>query len=69
MDRGVAVMVMAVVGGLIALQPAINAGLGRATGNIAAAFVSFAIGTPGSPSDPDDGRHQFISRRRLRSPG
>ena len=45
MDRGVAVMVMAVVGGLIALQPAINAGLGRATGNIAAAFVSFAIGT------------------------
>jgi transporter family-2 protein len=45
MDRGVAVMVMAAVGGLIALQPAINAGLGRATGNIAAAFVSFAIGT------------------------
>ena len=45
MDRGVAVMLMAVVGGLIALQPAINAGLGRATGNIAAAFVSFAIGT------------------------
>lgn len=45
MDRGVAVMLMATVGGLIALQPAINAGLGRATGNIAAAFVSFAIGT------------------------
>ncbi len=45
MDRGVAVMLMAAVGGLIALQPAINAGLGRATGNIAAAFVSFAIGT------------------------
>lgn len=36
---------MACVGGLIALQPAINAGLGRATGNIAAAFVSFAVGT------------------------
>jgi bacterial/archaeal transporter family-2 protein len=35
---------MAATGGLIALQPAINAGLGRATGNIAAAFVSFAIG-------------------------
>lgn len=33
------------VGGLIALQPAINAGLGRATGNIAASLVSFAIGT------------------------
>jgi transporter family-2 protein len=45
MDRGVAVMVMAAVGGLIALQPAINAGLGRETGNIAAAFLSFAIGT------------------------
>jgi len=36
---------MAAVGGLIALQPAINAGLGRSTGNLAAALVSFAIGT------------------------
>ena len=36
---------MACVGGLIALQPAVNAGLGRATGNLAAALVSFAIGT------------------------
>ena len=45
MDRGVAVLLMAAVGGLIAMQPAINAGLGRATGNIAAALVSFAIGT------------------------
>jgi bacterial/archaeal transporter family-2 protein len=45
MDRGVAVILMAAVGGLIALQPAINAGLGRATGSIAAAFVSFAVGT------------------------
>ena len=45
MDRGVAVILMALVGGLIALQPAVNAGLGRATGNIAAALVSFAIGT------------------------
>jgi bacterial/archaeal transporter family-2 protein len=44
MDRGVAVTLMAVVGGLIALQPAVNAGLGRATGNIAAALVSFAVG-------------------------
>ena len=33
------------VGGLIALQPAINAGLGKETGNIAAALVSFAVGT------------------------
>lgn len=38
-------MAMAAVGGLIALQPAINAGLGRATGNLAAALVSFAVGT------------------------
>jgi uncharacterized membrane protein YdcZ (DUF606 family) len=45
MDERVAVAAMAGVGGLIALQPAINAGLGRATGNIAAALVSFAIGT------------------------
>lgn len=45
MDRGLAVLLMAMVGGLIALQPAVNAGLGRATGNIAAALVSFAIGT------------------------
>ncbi len=36
---------MAMVGGLIALQPAINAGLGKETGNIAAALVSFAVGT------------------------
>jgi bacterial/archaeal transporter family-2 protein len=33
------------VGGLIALQPAINAGLGRATGNVPAALVSFLVGT------------------------
>lgn len=38
-------MVMALVGGLIAAQPAINSTLGRATGSIAAAFISFAIGT------------------------
>jgi len=36
---------MALVGGAIALQPAINAGLARATGNLAAALVSFIIGT------------------------
>lgn len=38
-------MGMAITGGLIALQPAINAGLGKATGSVAAAFVSFAVGT------------------------
>src|SRR3982750_4188956 len=45
MDRGAAAILMALVGGLIALQPAVNAGLGKATGNIAAALVSFAVGT------------------------
>ena len=45
MDRGVAVILTAVAGGLIALQAPINAGLGRATGNLPAALVSFAIGT------------------------
>lgn len=44
-DRGLALILMALTGGLIAMQPAVNAGLGRATGNIAAALVSFAVGT------------------------
>jgi len=45
MDRGVAVLLTAAAGGLIALQPAINAGLGKATGSLPAALVSFAVGT------------------------
>ena len=45
MDKGAAVVLTAVAGGLIALQAPINAELGRATGNFAAALVSFAIGT------------------------
>ena len=45
MDRGLAVVLTAVAGGLIALQAPINAGLGKATGNLPAAFVSFSIGT------------------------
>ena len=45
MDRSLAVVVTAAVGGLIALQPAINAGLARATGSLAAALVSFMVGT------------------------
>jgi transporter family-2 protein len=44
-DRGIAVFFMAVVGGCIALQAPINAGLGKETGSFAAAFVSFAVGT------------------------
>jgi bacterial/archaeal transporter family-2 protein len=45
MDKGVAVALTALVGGLIALQAPINAGLARATGNFPAALVSFLIGT------------------------
>src|SRR6266513_863073 len=45
MDRSLAVLLTALVGGLIALQPPINAGLGSATGNLPAALVSFAVGT------------------------
>ena len=45
MDRGLAVVLTAIVGGILALQAPINAGLGRATGSIAAALVSFTIGT------------------------
>ncbi|MEK6277871.1 MAG: DMT family transporter [Actinomycetota bacterium] len=45
MDRGLAVILTAGVGGLIALQAPINAVLGRATGNLPAALVSFLVGT------------------------
>jgi transporter family-2 protein len=45
MDRGVAVLLTATAGGLIALQAPINAGLGKATGSLPAALVSFLIGT------------------------
>jgi bacterial/archaeal transporter family-2 protein len=45
MDRGVAVALTAVVGGLIALQAPINSNLGKTVGTFQAAFLSFAIGT------------------------
>jgi bacterial/archaeal transporter family-2 protein len=45
MDRGLAIILTAGAGGLIALQAPINAGLGRATGGLPAAFISFLIGT------------------------
>jgi transporter family-2 protein len=44
-DRGLAVFLTAGAGGLIALQAPINAGLGRATGSLPAALVSFGVGT------------------------
>jgi bacterial/archaeal transporter family-2 protein len=45
MDRGLAVLLTAGAGGLIALQAPVNAGLGRATGSLPAALVSFLVGT------------------------
>ena len=45
MDRGLAVLLTAIVGGVLALQAPINAGLGRATGALPAALVSFTVGT------------------------
>jgi bacterial/archaeal transporter family-2 protein len=44
-DRGVAVLLTALAGGLIAMQAPINSGLGRATGSLPAALVSFSVGT------------------------
>jgi len=44
-DRGVAVVLTAFTGGLVALQAPINSMLGRAVGTWQAAFFSFAIGT------------------------
>ena len=45
MDRGLAVVLTACVGGLIAMQAPINSTLGRSVGSFQAAFISFAIGT------------------------
>jgi bacterial/archaeal transporter family-2 protein len=44
-DRGLAVILTAAAGGLIALQAPINAVLGKATGGLPAALVSFAVGS------------------------
>jgi len=45
MDRGLAVFLTAIAGGLIALQAPINAGLAKATGSLPAALASFLVGT------------------------
>jgi transporter family-2 protein len=44
-DKSVAVLLTACAGGLVAVQAPINAGLGRATGGLPAALVSFGVGT------------------------
>lgn len=45
MDKGVAVVLTACAGGLVALQAPINANLGKATGGLPAALVSFSVGS------------------------
>ena len=45
MDRGVAVLLAAVFGGIVALQPPVNAELGRFTGSWPAVLINFAVGT------------------------
>ena len=45
MDRGLAVVLTAVVGGMLALQGPINSQLGKTIGTFQAAFFSFATGT------------------------
>ena len=45
MDRGLAVVLTAIAGGLVALQAPINSGLGKSVGTFQAAFLSFAFGT------------------------
>ena len=45
MDRGAALALTAVTGGMIALQAPINSQLGKQIGTFQAAFTSFAIGT------------------------
>ena len=45
MDRGLAVVLTAVCGGMVALQGPINSHLGKTIGTFQAAFFSFATGT------------------------
>jgi transporter family-2 protein len=44
MDRGLAVVLTAVAGGLVAMQAPINSKLGKSVGTFPAATLSFAIG-------------------------
>ena len=45
MDRGLAVLLTACAGGLVATQAPINAGLAKATGGLPAALISFSVGS------------------------
>jgi transporter family-2 protein len=43
--KGIALMLSAAAGALVAMQPPINSKLGQAAGNFAAATISFIVGT------------------------
>ena len=45
MERTLIILGLVLIGALVGLQPAMNAVVGRATAVLAAAFVSFAMGT------------------------
>jgi transporter family-2 protein len=45
MDRGTAVVLTVIVGGMIALQAPVNSGLGRQIGTFQGVFLSLLIGT------------------------
>jgi transporter family-2 protein len=45
MSKGIALLLSAAAGALVAMQPPINSKLGQAVGNFAAATVSFMVGT------------------------
>ena len=45
MDRGVAVVLTAIAGGLVAMQAPVNSKLGKTAGTFAAASISFMVGT------------------------
>lgn len=45
MSKGIALLLSAVAGALVAMQPPINSKLGQAAGTFAAATISFLVGT------------------------
>ena len=45
MTKGIALLLSASAGMLVAMQPPINSKLGQATGTFAAAAISFTVGT------------------------
>jgi transporter family-2 protein len=45
MSKGIALLLSAAAGALVAMQPPINSKLGQAVGNFAAATISFMVGT------------------------